>query len=97
VTGDALARLQRWYSAQCDGDWEHEYGVKRDTLDNPGWAVEIDLAGTGTDPSAFPAVKDHRTEDDWIICRVEDETFLAFGGPQNLDELLAYFLDRVSG
>jgi hypothetical protein len=36
-------------------------------------------------------------ERDWIICRVENETFDASGGPENLDELLAYFLDHVRG
>jgi hypothetical protein len=43
---DELARLRAWYSARCDGNWEHEHGVKIDTLDNPGWSVVIDLEGT---------------------------------------------------
>ncbi|GHB54781.1 hypothetical protein GCM10010331_48120 [Streptomyces xanthochromogenes] len=34
---NVLDRLQSWYSAQCNGDWEHEWGIKIDTLDNPGW------------------------------------------------------------
>ncbi len=38
--GAALSRLQRWYSAQCDGDWEHGLGVRIETLDNPGWMVQ---------------------------------------------------------
>ncbi|MFD5200063.1 Imm53 family immunity protein [Streptomyces sp. NPDC058375] len=28
--------LQGWYSAQCNEDWEHEWGGKIETLDNPG-------------------------------------------------------------
>ncbi|MFE4959105.1 Imm53 family immunity protein [Streptomyces sp. NPDC056653] len=28
--------LQNRYAQQCDGDWEHEWGVKIATLDNPG-------------------------------------------------------------
>ena len=39
--------LQRWYAEQCNGDWEHEFGIKIETLDNPGWNLEIDLSGTG--------------------------------------------------
>ena len=39
-----LARLQRWYASQCDGDWEHHSDVEIGTLDNPGWSVDIDLA-----------------------------------------------------
>jgi hypothetical protein len=29
---DALFMLQRWYVGQCNGDWEHQYGVRIDTL-----------------------------------------------------------------
>ncbi len=38
-----LRKLQNWYAAECDGDWEHQYGIKIDTIDNPGWRVEIEL------------------------------------------------------
>ena len=41
-----LTWLQSWFLEQCDGEWEHSYGVRVDTLDNPGWSLEIDLAGT---------------------------------------------------
>jgi hypothetical protein len=43
---NVLVWLQGWYAAQCDGDWEHERGVKIETLDNPEWAIRIDLEGT---------------------------------------------------
>ena len=33
---DALYLLQRWYLERCDDGWEHSYGVRIDTLDNPG-------------------------------------------------------------
>jgi hypothetical protein len=33
---DLLKRLQDWYVSQCDGGWEHTYGISIDTLDNPG-------------------------------------------------------------
>jgi len=46
---NALSELQKWYFAQCDGDWEHSYGVRIDTVDNPGWTLEIDLVGTNLD------------------------------------------------
>jgi hypothetical protein len=43
---DDLSWLQRWYSAHCDGEWEHGFGVTIETLDNPGWSVKIDVEGT---------------------------------------------------
>jgi len=70
--------------------------VKIDTLDNPGWRVQIDLVGTDTNQDFLPPADDYRTEHDWIACRVEEDTFKAAGGPENLEELLTYFLDRVS-
>ena len=31
-----LEWLMNWYESNCDGDWEHSYGVKIESLDNPG-------------------------------------------------------------
>jgi hypothetical protein len=36
MVADALDFLHRWYAAQCDGDWEHEFGIRLTTPDNPG-------------------------------------------------------------
>ena len=52
-----LEWLQSWSSEQCDGDWEHEWGVTIETVDNPGWFVKVNLeetalAGSGASPSA---------------------------------------------
>lgn len=41
-----LSRLERWFAAHCDGDWEHGYGVQIQTTDNPGWLVKIGIDGT---------------------------------------------------
>jgi hypothetical protein len=32
-----LSRLSTWYQSQCDERWEHSFGLKIETLDNPGW------------------------------------------------------------
>jgi hypothetical protein len=89
---DTLQELQNWYHSQCDGDWEHSYGVKIDTLDNPGWSVVIDLAETNLAGCAFPEV--HRLEHDmdWIHCRVRGMRFEGNGGPFMLEEILRAFL-----
>jgi hypothetical protein len=88
-----IARLQKWYVDQCDGHWEHAYGIKILTLDNPGWSITIDLEGTPLEGRAFEKVSIERAESDWLVCRVEKEQFLADGGPGNLDEMLLLFLD----
>ena len=54
---DELSWLQQWYSAHCDGEWEHGFGVTIATLDNPGWSVTIDVEGTQLASTPFESVK----------------------------------------
>ncbi len=89
---NALKNLQDWYLSYCDSDWEHEFGVKIGTLDNPGWTIEIDLIGTKNEGINFTKIKIERTEDDWLHCWVEKEVFHAACGPLNLEEVLEVFL-----
>jgi hypothetical protein len=49
MEGDALKQLQNWFSSQCDGDWEHNFGFTIETIDNPGWSLEVDLNNTEFD------------------------------------------------
>ncbi len=89
---EIITWLQDWYGAQCDDDWEHQYGVRIDTLDNPGWTVRIDLAGTVLEDASFPTVDEaHRSEDDWIYCGVSESRFQGAGGAHNLLEILWVF------
>jgi hypothetical protein len=34
-----IERIQKWYLEQCNGDWEHSYGIEITTMDNPGWYI----------------------------------------------------------
>ena len=88
-----LEQLQRWYLAQCDGEWEHDYGVDISTLDNPGWRLKINLEGTPLSGRPFVRLETHRTDDDWVVCWVEKSCFHAASGPLNLEEALGVFLD----
>jgi hypothetical protein len=68
-----LERLQSWYREQCNEDWEHSFGVKIDTLDNPGWMVKIDLRETSLEQKSFAPVSrgDSEADADWIACRLD--------------------------
>ena len=93
-----LSELQRWYAAQCDGDWEHQQGVEIGTLDNPGWRVEIDLAGTSLEGITFREVKEnYEHETEWLRCWIEENKFQAAGGPQQLARMIRIFLDWAAG
>jgi Immunity protein 53 len=88
---DAIQRLQQWYLAHCNGDWEHQQGVAIDTLDNPGWRIRVDLWETDLDGRTFEAVENHRTGDDWVMARIEEHRWCAYCGPLNLEERLRCF------
>lgn len=90
---DELEELQQWYVSQCDGGWEHTYGVSIGTLDNPGWHVEIDIAETVLETRIFRAVTDLAPELDWIDCRIVEGQFRGAGGPSTLGRILRTFLD----
>jgi len=85
---DALTWLQGWYVTQCDGDWEHEYGVSIETLDNPGWFLKVDLQATTMSRRTFLKHEIHRSKHDWLIARVVDEHFEVACGPLNLSEAI---------
>jgi hypothetical protein len=90
---ETLERLQNWYAQQCNGVWEHEYGISIGNLDNPGWQVSIDLVQTKYENKEFQTVKIDRDENNWIVCRIEEKKFQGYGGKHSLDELLQVFLD----
>lgn len=80
--------IEQWYQRQCDGNWEHQHGIKVETLDNPGWHVEID----GLLPSSSPMqYAEEHSETSWIRCSLENGKFDGYGDPQRLGEILALF------
>ncbi|MBS7531389.1 immunity 53 family protein [Hazenella sp. IB182353] len=83
-----LKSLERWYYSQCDEDWEHIYQIKLETVDNPGWSLEIDLEENNLENKKFSEIEIERSEDDWLFCLVRDNKFIGAGGPLNLDEIL---------
>jgi len=91
---DSLSRLQEWYRSHCNEDWEHTYGIRIDTLDNPGWIVVIDLAETELHGVLFPEIRKGDSESDanWITCTSDGEKFQGACGAMNLEEVLSAFL-----
>ncbi|WP_281544833.1 immunity 53 family protein [Grimontia sp. SpTr1] len=91
---DTLKKLQDWYLSQCNDDWEHSFGMKIDTLDNPGWSIKIDLSETSLDKQTFTTVEvDYESDKNWIFCKVENNQFIGACGPLKLEAMLNVFLD----
>ncbi|WNB76608.1 immunity 53 family protein [Methylomonas koyamae] len=91
---ELIKRLQDWYISMCNDDWEHNYGIFISNIDNPGWSLKVDLKDTYLYRIPFKELKIQReTENDWVICKVEEGNFQGYGGPNNLEELIGIFLD----
>jgi hypothetical protein len=88
---DVIEKLQEWYFSNCDGDWEHSYGIRITTVDNPGWGVDINLSETRLEEKAFEKIKIRRAETDWVLCFVDNGFFKGRGGSKNLKEILEIF------
>jgi hypothetical protein len=95
MSADNLDWLQRWYRAHCNGDWEHQYRISVETVDNPGWHLTVDLAGTELQWREFTELRAKRTDQDWVHCRIVEQpdapTFDAHGGTLNLAEIIEIF------
>lgn len=65
--------LQNWYKSQCDGDWEHYYGIKIETLDNPGWDVSIDINNYNIADVSWSIYGDFDSK--WIGFKIQDSRF----------------------
>ncbi|MEU0690573.1 immunity 53 family protein [Streptomyces uncialis] len=83
--------LQNWYAQQCDGDWEHTWGVRIGTLDHPGWTVEIDLEDTDLEGREYARQDIDRGTHDRVRTWTAGKTFHAACGPGNLTETLTLF------
>ena len=97
MTMSSIEWLQRWLTDQSNEDWEHRFGITITSLDNPGWAVAIDLEETGLERSVFVPINEERSESNWLICRVNDKRFEGFGGPANLGEIIEVFREWSEG
>jgi Immunity protein 53 len=89
--------LISWYRSQCDDDWEHQHGVRLETLDNPGWLLTVDLIRTdlqgrsmspvreGVSPASCPV------SPTWIDCTVTNNQFRGACDPTQIARLFAVF------
>lgn len=87
--------LEEWYSNNCNGDWEHDYGITITTIDNPGWDITIDLADTIFDlPNEdWKLIKE--SESSWYGYKVTNNVFNASGDPKRLNFLIQLFKRKI--
>jgi hypothetical protein len=90
-----LKWLAEWLSSRANGDWEHCYGMRIHTLDNPGWRVSIDLDETPYSGKAFSPIKIDNGDSDWLFCKVENDKFDAACSPFRLPDAIEAFKNWI--
>lgn len=86
-----LEWLQEWYENNCNGIWEHTYGVEIGTLDNPGWFMKADLAETCLADKDMAPISEAVHDSSWIECWVENNVFYGNGDAKKIDKIIDIF------
>jgi hypothetical protein len=86
-----VEELESWYSSQCNGDWEHTFGITIQTLDNPGWHFEVDLADTELSDLCEHSEEYHKSDEDWLIIRISSAKFVGMGDAKKLRAIIEAF------
>lgn len=88
---DNLNWIQNWYLKQCDGYWEHDYGIKISNIDNPGWDLTIDIFETLLEGTTLKYELFEKSENDWYAFEVKNNQFIGIGDPLKLNLLIQIF------
>ncbi len=90
-----LGKLQEWVADQCDGEWEHGDGIVISTLDNPGWAIDLETDGLSTSDPKLEAVRVERNDQDWLHCFQDGTKIKVRCGLHNLTEAMQVLLKQL--
>lgn len=88
---NSLDFVVSWFMAQCNGDWEHDIGIRIATLDNPGWSVTVRIEDTQLDGTVTDWHVVDGPGDSWLHWRATGRMFEARCGPGDLVRALDHF------
>ncbi len=96
---EILEWLQEWFNANCNGEWEHKFKIRIETVDNPGWMANIEIEETILEDKEFDEQDYELNEFDWKYNRIFDKIldkpinkkFMGVGDPNKLLEILLDF------
>ena len=91
-----LQWLQEWYLSNCDGEWEHGFGIKIESSDNPGWIVEISTINTTLEGVVLPYELIELSSSDWFGVELQDILFRGVGDASKLDFLISKFKELLA-
>jgi hypothetical protein len=88
---DNLEWLEDWYQRQCDGAWEHNQGIRLESLRMRGWRLIISLEGTSAENAAPNQLHFGTSGEEWIDCTISPERFEGAGDPRRLEQIIGVF------
>jgi hypothetical protein len=86
-----LEWIQNWFKSQCNGDWEHNHVIKIETIDNPGWLIEIDFADTNLKLNDIIWKVYEFESNNWVGFKIENNKYIASGDYLKLELILSLF------
>ena len=93
---DLISKIQNWYKINCNGDWEHRYGISISTLDNPGWSIQLDLTETPLEGIDYKqAYQNPEQEHDWFYFQTKGNILDIACSPENLTTIFQIFFDQI--
>jgi Immunity protein 53 len=90
-TDEPLERLEEWFYEKCDGDWEHESGVKIWSTTGGCWEFRISL-GDADLCKKIPIQSHSVTDKVWYKTKIQDLDYCAICGPLGLGVAISDFL-----
>jgi len=96
---DNLTWLTDWFYSQCDGDWEHCFGIGINNLNGSEGFFKVGISETELEDKPFEAIEIKRSDSDWVQCSISTKIrqgrpmFVGYGGLLNLPEMIKVFRD----
>lgn len=93
---ESATQLQEWYFIQCDGDWEHSFGMSINSAPNQ-WTFELETCETPLEGQLFKAVSADNSKSDWLKCSydVSDRKIKGSCATTSLEKLLTSILTTI--
>lgn len=92
----AVDFLTAWFADHCDGEWEHDLGISIETLDNPGWALDVRLEDTELEGVVADWRRVEKSAGSWLHWRSTGAVFEARCGVADLTTALEAFRNFAS-
>ncbi len=83
--------LEKWFRDNCDGNWEHSNRVQIETLDNPGWNIEIDFSDTELKIDDVRWRSYEISNENWVGYSIKNNIFSSAGDPLKLNLMINIF------